>query len=156
MAQTETKTYDPAGIVITIGGAIITGIAAGTFVQLVRNVNNYDLTIGGDGQEGIRTKRNDRSALLTLTLAHTANANKLLSNLANRDEADSDGVVPVSITDLASPDTVYLAGKGWIEKPADAAFADTPQGRAWAVRLVSIPMSHGGTPATAALAETLS
>ena len=156
MPATETKTYNPADIVVTIGGAILTGFEAGSFVQLVRSVNNFDWSVGPDGIEGIRTKRNDRSALLTFTLRQTSSANLLLSNLANRDEQAGDGVVPISITDISSPKTVYLAGKGWIEKPADATFAETPQGRAWQIRLADVPMVHGGTPGTDALAATLS
>ena len=152
---TETKTYDPAGLIVTIGGAIITGFAKGTFISLVRNVNNFDFEVSPDGEEGIRTKKNDRSGLLTLTLAQTALANFLLANLANRDEKDGDGVVPISITDELSPDTTYLSGKGWIQKPADGTFAETPQGRNWQLQLAEVPMVHGGTPATAALAGTL-
>ncbi len=155
MAATESKTYNPANIIVTVGGAILSGFEAGTFVTLVRNVNNFDWTVGPDGVEGIRTKRNDRSALLTFTLRQTAAANLLLSNLANRDEQAGDGVVPISITDTSAPATTYLTGKGWIEKPADANFAETPQGRAWAIRLADVPMVHGGTPATEALSASL-
>ena len=155
MAATETKTYDPASITVTVGGAIITGFEPGTFITLVRNVNNFDWSVGPDGVDGVRTKRNDRSALLTLTLRQTATSNLILSNLANRDEQNSDGVVSISITDISSVETKYLTGKGWIEKPADANFAETPQGRPWQIRLADVPMLHGGTPATAALAEQL-
>lgn len=156
---TETKTYDPAAIVVTIGGKDLSGYEPGTFVTLVRNVNNYDWTVGPDGVEGIRTKRNDRSALLTFTLRQTAAANFILSNLANRDEqggeGGNDGVVKISISDTSTPETIYVTGKGWIEKPADANFAETPQGRAWQIRLSTVPMVHGSTPATAALAEQI-
>lgn len=156
MAATETKTYDPAEVTLTVGGAILSGFEPGTFITVVRNVNNYDWTVGPDGVEGIRTKRNDRSALLTLTLRQVSTSNFILSNLANRDETGNDGVVPVSLTETAAPDTEYVTGKGWIEKPADANFAETPQGRAWQIRLSTVPMVHGGTPATAALADTIS
>ena len=155
MPATDVKTYDPAAIVLTMGGAILSGYEPGTFITLVRAVENFTYTVGPDGVEGIRTKTNNRSALLTFTLRQVATANLLLSNLANRDEQQADGVVPISITDILSVDTVYLTGKGWIEKPADANFAETPQGRAWLIRLADVPMVHGGTPATAALAATL-
>lgn len=152
---TETKTYNPANIVVTVGGRILTGFAPGTFVNLVREVNNFNFRVSADGTEGTRTKTNNRSALFTFTLEQVAASNLILSNLANRDEQQGDGVVPISITDISSPDTVYLTGKGWIEKPADGAFAETPQGRAWAIRLADVPMVHGGTPATEALSASL-
>ena len=151
----EIKHYDPAGIAIAIGGKDITGIEPGTFVTLTRTQNNYDTTIGPDGIEIIRTKRNDRTTLFTLTLRQSAPSNRILSNLANRDEKSGDGIVPVSITDINSPDTVYMTGKGWIQKPADAAFGDAPQPRAWQLMLSEVPMTHGGTPAQDALTETL-
>ncbi len=153
---TEVKTYDPAAISINIGGHLVSGFEPGSFVTLTRSVNNYDFSVGPDGKEGIRSKRNDRSALLTLVLRQTAPSNLVLSNLANKDEAaDSDGVVPVGITDILAPDVNFLSAKGWIEKPADATYAETAQGRSWQLRLAEVPMGHGGTPATAALASTI-
>lgn len=152
---TEVKTYDPAQVQASVGGAIITGFEPGTFINVVRNVNNFEYTVGPDGKDGIRTKRNDRSALFTFTLRQSSVGNLILSNLANRDEVDSDGVVPVSITDLLSPDTEFLSASGWIEKPADGTFGETPQPRAWLIRLAEVPMTHGGNPATAILQGTL-
>ena len=152
---TDIKTYDPAQIQVSVGGAILTGYEPGTFINLTRNVNNYDWTIGPDGKEGIRTKRNDRSGLLTFTLRQSSVANFILSNLANRDEVDSDGVVPILISDLNNADTEFSSAKGWVEKPSDAVFAETPQGRPWMIRLAEVPMTHGGNPSTAALQGTL-
>ena len=153
--MTETRTYDPALITVSIGGHQVSGFEPGTFVGLVRNADNSNFSVGPDGAEGIRTMINDRSALLTLTLRQTAPSNFVLANLANRDEVDKDGVVPISILDINSPDTVYMSAKGWIEKPADANYAETPQGRAWLIRLAEVPMAHGGTPSTAALQGTI-
>ncbi len=153
---TDVKTYDPALVQVTIGGAIITGYEPGTFIQIVRTVNNFDFTVSPDGKEGVRTKRNDRSALFTFTLRQTAEDNLVLSNLANRDEAQSDGVVPIQVIDLANNgETIYEAAKAWIEKPADATFAETAQGRPWQIRIAELPMRTAGTPTTAALTATL-
>lgn len=156
MAGTEVKTYSPAEIQVNVGGAILTGFAAGTFINITRTQNNFDSQVGPDGTELIRTKRNDRSALLTFTLSQVSTANLILSNLANRDEVDSDGVVPVQVLDLINGETQFISGKGWIEKPADAVFADSPQGRPWQIRVAEMPMNHAGTPGTEALQGTLS
>ncbi len=151
---TDVKTYNPAKVQVTIGGVIITGFEPGTFITLTRNVNNYDFSVSPDGSEGVRSKRNDRSALLTLTMQQASVANFVLSNLANRDEVDSDGVVPVQINEIGT-DTEFVSAKGWIEKPSDAVYAETAQGRPWAIRLADVPMTHGGNPTTAALQSTL-
>lgn len=153
---TEIKTYDPSQIQITVGGTPITGYEPGTFINIVRDVNNFDFTVGPDGKEGIRTKLNNRSALVTLTLRQVSVSNLVLSNLANRDEVSGDGVVPVQVTDLSNPDTQFVAAKGWLEKPADAAYAESPQGRPWAIRMGEVAMKHGGNPPTAALQGTIS
>ncbi len=152
---TEVKTYDPAQIALVVGGFLVTGFEPGTFVTVVRSVSNYGWTVGPDGVEGIRTKLNDKSALMTITLRQTSPANFVLSNFANKDETEGNAVVPVSLADANSPDTEFVSAKGWIEKPADANYAETPQGRAWQIRLAEVPMVHGGTPSTEALAETL-
>ena len=112
---TRITTYDPAQIQVTVGGAILTGFEPGTFVNLTRAVNNFDYSVGPDGKEGIRAKRNDRSGMFTFTLRQASVGNLILSNLANRDEVDGDGVVPVQITDLNNPDTQYISGAAWIE-----------------------------------------
>lgn len=154
---TETKSYDPAGIILIIGGIRITGYEPGTFIQLVRNVNNWESTIGPDGEDLIRTKLNDRSALLTLTLRQSALSNEVLSNWALKGEVPAeDGLSPdvtdVSITDLNSPDLNLTTGKGWVQKPADAAYGDSPQPRAWQIYMSIVPMVMPGTPGQAAVA----
>lgn len=151
---TDVKTYDPAQVQVSIGGSIITGFEPGTFITIVRSVNNFDWTVGADGKEGIRSKRNDRSALMTFTLRQTSLGSKVLANLANRDEKSSDGVVPISVVELGT-DTRFLSAKGWIEKPADASYAETPQPRAWMIRLAEVPMEHAGNPSVTALTGTL-
>jgi hypothetical protein len=150
----DLKTYDPAQVQVSIGGAIITGYEPGTFISVARSVNNFDYSVGPDGNEGIRAKRNDRSALLTLTLRQTAAAMALLSNLANRDEVSSDGVVPVEVTEIGTENRI-TGGKGWIEKPPDVNYAETPQGRAWRIRIAEAPFELAGSPSVEALQGTL-
>lgn len=151
---TTLKQYDPAKVQVSIGGSIITGYAQGTFINLVRNVNNWAWQVSPDGQEGVRSKTNDRSALLTFTLAQTSLGNELLANAANEDEISGDRVYPVTITDLNGA-TLFESAKGWIEKPADASFAQDGQPRAWQIRLAEVAMRHAGNPEVAALESQL-
>lgn len=152
---TEIKTYDPASVILSIGGHIVSGYESGSFIRLAREVENFTYTVGPDGKEGVRTKRNHRGGLLTLTLRQTAASNYVLSNLANRDEAGADGVVPISIADLNSPDTEFVSAKGWIQKPPDIEYGQEAQGRAWTLMLGEVPIIQAGTPSTAALQGTL-
>lgn len=152
---TELKTYDPSRVILTIGGHRVTGFAPGTFINIVRSQNNFDGQVGPDGVDYIRTKKNDRSALMTFQLQQTAGSNRVLSNLATRDEVSADGVVPCQILDELSPDTIFVTGKAWIQKPPDGAYGDSPQPRSWQVMMVEVPMTHGGTPGTEALTDAL-
>jgi len=152
--MTDLKTYDPKGVSLSIGGFLITGYEPGTFITLERQSNTFDFSPGPDG-EHIRTRKNDQSALMTLSLRQVAASNLVLSHLARRDESDNDGVVALILSDVAAPETRYAAGKAYIEKPAGAIFGDSPQHRQWIIRLVEVPMVHGGTPGTSVLAGTL-
>jgi hypothetical protein len=152
--STILKNYDPSQVVLTVGGRIMTGYGEGTFITLVRNKNNFELIVNPTGDESVRSKVNNRSGLLSFTLLQTSTSNLILSNLANRDEIEADGVVPVSIKDL-NGESEFIAARGYIEKTADAAFAATVQGRQWRLQIIEAPFVHGGTPSIGALTGTL-
>lgn len=154
--MTELVDYDPARWQVDIGGSILSGVAAGTFINLTRTQENYKWGgVSPDGSLSARVKTNDRSAAFTFTLHQGSPWNALISNLAARDEAQGDGVVPVTITDLLNPEAVYFAEKAYVEKPADLVRADSIQGQAWLLRMVSVVMRHMGSNPTAALTAAL-
>lgn len=153
--STLLKTYDPAKVNLVIGGFRITGFDEGSFITLSRNMESWKYRQGPDGVEGVRSKSNNKSASLTIVLKHTAAANYVLSKLCRRDENTSEGVVPLSLTDVSAPETGFISSAAWVQKPADAEFGaeDTP--RRWTIALASVDMIHGGTPTAQALSEVL-
>jgi len=153
---TQIKTYDPAAISMSVANIIVSGFEPGTFITLTRNTNNFVTTLGPDGKELIRTKRNDRSAMLTLTLRQSSDSNLSLANLAEQDEKNADGLVEIGISDAtegAGASAIEFSGTGWVEKPSDASFAETPQPRAWIFRLAEVSMRHAGIPTKEVLAS---
>ncbi len=74
-------TYVPRKIVITLGGTVVTGYADGTFVSFERTSDAFNVITGADNLT-TRTKTNDKSGTLTLTLQQTRISNDKLSTFA--------------------------------------------------------------------------
>lgn len=149
------QNYDPAGVALSIGGSLMSGFEDGTFITVARNTALFNKKVSADGTNVIRTRINDRTATLTLTLQQGSPSNLILSHLATRDEARLDGVVSVSLTDVNSPDTQFISSKAYVDKPADGEYATNATGRRWTLQLVEVPMVHGGAPSVEALVTTL-
>lgn len=123
------KTYNPKQVSIIIGTRPMTGFADGSFVIVRRNSDSFTLQIGADG-EGVRSKSNDRSGQLELSLQQGSDDNDFLSELAIADEVSNGGVVPLLVKDNLGT-SLYAAESGWIRKPADSEFASETGGRTW-------------------------
>ena len=78
-------TYDPANVIVSIGGTPMSGFADGTFVMVSRDEDIFSKVSGADGEVS-RAKSNNRSGSLTLTLMQTSMSNDVLSAIAVLDE----------------------------------------------------------------------
>jgi len=136
------RTYDPKNVVLTVGGAPISGYADGTFITVSRQNDSFVSVSGADG-ETARAKQNDKRGDLTLTLLQTSLSNDILSGIAVLDETSNAGVVPVILKDLSGA-TTYFSGSGWIKKPADSEFAKEVGNREWALELADMEVFIGG------------
>lgn len=135
-------TYDPGSVIVSIGGANMSGFADGTFVVVEREEDSFVKHVGADGEVS-RSKSNNKSGSLTLTLASTSNSNAVLSGFATVDENTGDGIVPVLVKD-ASGTSVYFAGEAWVRKPANAEFGNEVGDREWVLDLASVEMLTAG------------
>jgi len=125
------RQYDPAEVLVTVDGQAITGFADGTFVETARNSDLFELTVGADG-EATRTKSNDLSGRITITLQQTSPSNDILNDLATADEQSNQGVFGSQIRDN-SGGTLASGQRSWIVKKPDAAFAKTTENRVWII-----------------------
>lgn len=123
------KTYDPAQVLITFNGFNISGIADGTFVQVARNEDAFTLQVGSGG-EGVRSKSNNKSGTVTLTLIQSSDSNEILSGFAAADELSNSGSGPLMIKDN-SGNSLYMAESAWVKKVADSEFAKEAGSREW-------------------------
>lgn len=139
------RTYDPAQVIITIGGSIMSGFADGTFITIERETDTFTKVSGADGVIS-RAKSNDKSALLTITLAQTSPSNDALSILHNVDELTAKGVVPVLVKDILGRST-YVSGNGWIRRPAGYEGGKEITDREWQIDLAETLWFTGGNGA---------
>jgi len=136
------KTYDPKGVVVSIGGSPISGYADGTFVNISRQNDTFTSVAGADGEVS-RAKSNDKRGEMTLTLLQTSLSNDVLSALAVLDEKLGTGVVPIIVKDMSGL-TIYFSGSGWIKKPADSEFGKEISNRDWVFELAEMEAFAGG------------
>ena len=138
------KNYDPAGMVIVFNQIPISGFADGTYVSVEQNEDSYSLVVGADG-EGCRSKTNNRSARITLTLLQSSAVNDLLSALHNVDINSplGDGIGPFLMKDLTGT-TVLAAEKAWLVRHATSTYARDPESREWIIETDNLIQNVGG------------
>jgi hypothetical protein len=136
------KTLDPKQIVIIFGADIIQGYADGSFVTVDRNEDSWNLSVGADG-EGTRTKSNNKSGQITLTLAQSSQSNQILSQAALADELDNAGLRPILIKDNLGT-SLYSAELAYVKKPAASEFSNESTNREWIIETDNLQMFIGG------------
>lgn len=138
------RNYDPKGIVLVFAGIPITGYAQGTFISVEQNEDAFILTVGSDG-EGCRSKTNNRSARVTVTLQQSSQANDALSAIHNVDLNSplGDGIGPLLLKDISGT-TIIAAEKAWIVRFPTSTYARDPETREWIFETDYAVQSLGG------------
>ena len=142
MAGRSVRQYDPAAVILTVDDQNILGYADGSFVNIARNNDLFTLTVGADG-EATRSKSNDLSGRITITLQQTSPSNDILSALADADEQSNQGVFAVQLKD-ASGQTLGAGERAWVVKKADAPFAKETENREWIIETNELVYTVGG------------
>lgn len=125
------NTYDPKQVNLVVAGQIMSGYAEDTFIEVSRNANSFELQMGADG-DATRSRSNNKSGQLKLTLRQGSASNEALSALAVADEASNGSVFSFGLKD-SSGTSLYAAATAWIVKPADSAFAVKSGTRQWMI-----------------------
>lgn len=138
------QTYDPAQVVFTFAGNLITGFAEGSFVEVSRDEDAFTKHVGSDG-EVARTRNRNRAGSVKVTLMQTSESNDLLSAQAALDEAAGTGVGSLQVKDLGGT-TLHDSPNAWIRKVANTTFAKEAGTREWVIDCDNLSMTVGGTP----------
>lgn len=136
------RTYDAAKVAVTVKGLAISGWADGTFVVVDRMEESFTKVIGADGFTS-RSKTNNRSGTITLTLSQTSPSNEVLSGLLADDELNGNGVFPIMVKDISGT-TVLFSGTGWIQKPPSVEFGKEISNREWVIDVSDLHMTVAG------------
>lgn len=136
------KTYDFKQVAVIVGGRIITGFSDGDAVQVERNEDAWSLQVGAEG-EATRSKSNNRSGKVTLSLQQASESNAILSGFAKSDELSNGGLFPLLVKDN-SGSSLYAAEQAWIVKSPAATLGMESAAREWVIETDNLQVFEGG------------
>ena len=133
--------YDPKEVTLIFGGALITGYAEGSFINVEYNGDLFTLQVGSDG-EGTRSKSNNSSARITVTLMSGSIGNLLLNAALQADKAGGAGALPLALTDL-STGTSFVAEGAWVVRDPGRDFQTEGQPTEWILEAHELVSAYG-------------
>lgn len=150
MSSSETGTYDPSLITLSVAGIVVGGYAEDEYVNVEQNAKRFEHKVGADGTPA-RARILDRSGLVTITLLSTSASNDDLSALANSDDTtpNGGGIGAFVLRDRGGT-TLIQAPDCWVEEVPAVAFGRTVGSRVWKIRLGKITTFTAGGATLAA------
>jgi hypothetical protein len=138
------RNYYADQVMVIAGPVLVEGYADGSFVSIEQNEDAFALQVGTDG-EACRSRTNNNSGTVTLTLGQWSASNDLLSALhaGDRLSPNGDGIVPLVVIDKSGR-TLCAAEKAWIRKPPAVEFGREAGSREWVFETDNIVMGVGG------------
>lgn len=136
------KTYDPKKVVVSFGGAPLTGFAPGTFVEITYDEDAWTKMVGADG-EGARARNANRGGKVKVTLMQTSVSNDVLSGYFVADRDLGTGALPLFVKDLLGR-SLAVAVTAWIMKAADVKFGKELDTREWTFDTDNLEVFVGG------------
>lgn len=125
----ELKTYDSKQFGVLLDGFEITGLAEGDFLTITPNADLFALYVGADG-EPARSKINNYSAKINLTLSQTSNGNDILSGFVAADRVANGGKFILTLIDKSGR-SVFNALSCWVSRMPDISFGNEIGEREW-------------------------
>ena len=133
-------TYDPAKVIMTLGGVPINGFADGTFIDISAAAKGFGRKTGADG-EVVRAKSHNNCHDVTITLQQSSLSNKYLSAMNQIDRATGKNLLPFTITDL-NGGTILFWPQAWVEVPDSWGYAADVTDRAWVIHTGQIAIDN--------------
>jgi len=131
------KSYNAGEVAIIVGTRAMGGLAEDTFVNIQRDEQLHTKQVGADG-EVTRSKTNNKSGMITITLQQTSDSNDYLTGLAN-----NDSIVPITVTDLSGR-TVAFAQQAWVQDFPDVELARDSGTREWVIDCANLELLVSG------------
>lgn len=144
-------TYSCSEVQVIVGGAPMSGMADGTFVNIERDEQAYTKVTGADGSTS-RSKSANRSGTITITLKQTSPSNDVLTGFMVADEQGDAGVVPVLVKDNSGR-TLHAASAAWVQKSPSQDFAKEISNREWVMDCARLDQFIGGNTQNTATSD---
>ena len=142
------KDYDPLKVAIHIGGIAVEGFADGTFITVNRNSQSWTNQSGAGG-ESARSKSNDKSGTVELTLMQSSLTNDRLSSLMLADEnVGGSGKFGFTMTD-ANGNTSITSTDMWVQQPPSVEYGKELSDRVWTLETGNLIYGPGGVSGSA-------
>lgn len=144
MAATLTGSYDPAQVICTVGGVIISGFSDGDAIIARRAEDMYFTRVGADGAVA-RARNANKMGEFEFKLLQTSEVNDLLSSLFSVNDLTNDGliVIPIGVMD-GSGRSLASATQCWIKSIPEATFGKEVTERVWVFSAADLKIFHGG------------
>ena len=139
------KTYDFRKVALLVSGVPISGFAEGDAIS-VEFPESWTKQIGAGGAH-TRSRNNDQSAQLTITLQQTSSSNAFLAGLAAADEVTGLPILGVLIKDLRGND-LLAAPQAYVSQKPGLTYGKDSGSREWVIQLVDVTGAALGTPNT--------
>ena len=136
--------FDPVKVVVVLGGVPILGFTRGTAVEIAYTSPLWTEKTDLSGKL-VRSKTNDLSAIVTLTLDQSSPSNAYLSRLAQRDLLAGSGSGVFSITDLNGA-TFYTSAQAYVKAYPNSAWGAESDARAWQIVCSRLVGFESGLP----------
>ena len=147
-------TYSPEDVNILVAGIVpITGLAAGSFVTISKNMQPFSAQRTSDGQVA-RLYNNDQTYTITITLHSAAESNDVLTKLSLLDQTLLKGIFPLLIKDVKGT-SFFFSTSTWIEAEPDQEFSDQISTRIWTLRSSQAISNIGSNVEPAGLLDDL-
>lgn len=131
--MTKLATYSPEDVTILVAGIVpITGLAAGSFLTISKNMQPFTTQRTSDGQVA-RLYNNDQTYTISITLHSTAESNDVLTKISLLDQTLLVGKFPLLIKDTKGT-SFFFSTTTWIEAEPDQEFSDEITTRTWILR----------------------
>jgi len=131
MVNPIVRTIDPAKIIMTFNGVLVTGFAPGSFITVVSPDDFYEKVRGADGTVE-RYSKSVYDSEVTITLLATSLSNAALDVLHQLDKTAGVGKGPLSIVDTNGTINAFYAS-AWIRKTPDWEGSDSAATVEWVI-----------------------
>jgi hypothetical protein len=135
-------TYDFSQVNLIIGGVPISGFADGSSITVEFDEQQWTKTTGSDGLV-TRSKSNNYSGSVSVSLQQSSRANDVLSALWVADRTSNAGVVPLLIKDNSGR-TLWAAQHAWVQQMPSQEFGKELSDREWLLDCDALTGAAGG------------